>query len=316
MFVINPDSYLIPSYRISPFTTFGIVRNKNIDLKYSIVAKEYFDKRFGKGNWIITKDGKRAIEIALMLLNLPLNCKASIFTPSGNKYISGCVTKILEKYCESWAINDGNKGDLYFVNHEFGNIYKDISSFKNLCIPIIEDCCTTFFSQDESNQIGTYGDFSIFSFPKFFNIQIGGLLVGKNINQLPNLEEKTGIGKDAAQYISRVVGYELVNQSEIINRRLENWNYGIEILSTLGFSSRFSLEKNILPQVLMLSNNSIVKNLDMLKVYLYNHGIQNSIFYGEDAFFIPCHNNLVKDDIDYFKFVIQNYIEYNDNGEY
>jgi len=60
--------------------------------------------------------------------------------------------------------------------------------------------------------------------------------------------------------------------------------------------------------VLLLNNKGIVKDLQEQKQYLFKHGIQNSVFYGEDAFFLPCHQNLSKADIDYFAFVVTNHI--------
>ena len=63
MFVGNPDSYLLPSYRISPFTTYGIKRNRTLSPENVIVAKNYLDERFGEGNWIITQSGRSAIDI-------------------------------------------------------------------------------------------------------------------------------------------------------------------------------------------------------------------------------------------------------------
>ena len=39
-----------------------------------------------------------------------------------------------------------------------------------------------------------------------------------------------------------------------------------------------------------------------------NHGIQSSVFYGEQAYFIPCHQHLSTDDLDYFIAVIKSFI--------
>jgi hypothetical protein len=73
----------------------------------------------------------------------------------------------------------------------------------------------------------------------------------------------------------------------------------------LGFTERFQINDRIVPSALMLSNHAIVKDLNALKVYLNNNGIQNSVFYGEDAFFIPNHQNLSHTEIDYFYEVLQ-----------
>jgi hypothetical protein len=78
----------------------------------------------------------------------------------------------------------------------------------------------------------------------------------------------------------------------------------------LGFTERFQINDRIVPSALMLNNHAIVKDLNALKVYLNNNGIQNSVFYGEDAFFIPNHQNLSHTEIDYFYEVLQDYIKH------
>jgi len=45
-----------------------------------------------------------------------------------------------------------------------------------------------------------------------------------------------------------------------------------------------------------------------VKTYLWAHGIQCSVFYGEESFFIPAHQALSEGDILYFKEVIQSFI--------
>jgi len=45
--------------------------------------------------------------------------------------------------------------------------------------------------------------------------------------------------------------------------------------------------------------------LPSLKTMLWAHGIQSSIFYGENAFFIPSHQNLDENDILYFSEVLE-----------
>ena len=41
-------------------------------------------------------------------------------------------------------------------------------------------------------------------------------------------------------------------------------------------------------------------NLDALKVFMWGHGVESSVFYGEQAFFLPVHARLGADDLDYF----------------
>jgi hypothetical protein len=77
----------------------------------------------------------------------------------------------------------------------------------------------------------------------------------------------------------------------------------------LGLTPRFKEDSQVVPSALVLQNNGVIKDLNQLKSFLYDHGIQNSVFYGEDAFFIPVHQNLSREDLDYFYEVISFFIK-------
>ncbi|MEM0542025.1 DegT/DnrJ/EryC1/StrS family aminotransferase [Flavobacterium sp. j3] len=293
MFVINPDSYLLPSYRISPFTTSFLTINQS--LKDDDYCNFYFNQKFSTSNWTFTLNGREAIALALKSYNLQQDDIVTIITTSGNTYISSCVTKTIEKFCK-WNHEITAKTKILFVNHEFGYPYPRMSELQLLNIPIIEDCCTTFFSQDDKSMIGKYGDFTIYSFPKFFPVQIGGVLVSNSdetINVSPFIDDKQ------INYIQKVVSFHLKNENELLEKRSENFSYAIQKFLTLGFTLRFEQKQNTVPSVLLLNNNGIIDDLAALKIHFTNYGIQSSVFYGEDVFFIPNHQTLSTFDIDY-----------------
>jgi hypothetical protein len=301
MFVVNPDSFLTPCFRISPFRTQDIVTNYNLqDDNFSDI---YFDKKFGKDAWNYTINGREAINQALQYYNLNENDVVTILTTSGNFYISSCVTLEIEKFCK-WNREITSDTKLIFVNHEFGYPYPDMESLVKLGLPIIEDCCTTFFSQDEMGMVGKYGDFSIYSFPKFFPIQIGGLLVS---NKLQKRNQNSALGMDMIKYIQKVISHYLKNKDKLLLSRSEKFEYSVSLYTKVGFSLRFEYNDKNVPSLLILNNNSILKDLIGLKAFLSNNGIQSSVFFGEDAFFIPCHQNLCKVEIDYIFNCILNF---------
>ncbi len=49
----------------------------------------------------------------------------------------------------------------------------------------------------------------------------------------------------------------------------------------------------------MFKSNSRL-NLPALKSFLWNQGVECSVFYGEDAFYLPVNDRLDKGDMDYF----------------
>lgn len=305
MFVLNPDPYLVPCYRISPFTTNHI--KSNFELPVSNQIDDYFLERFKGKNFYYTINGREAIRIALSNYKLHKNDIVTILTTSGNFYISQCVTNEIEKFCRwSRKIEGGTK--VVLLNHEFGYPYNDILKLKEFGIPIIEDCAHTFFSQDKDNAIGKVGDFVVYSFPKMFPIQIGGLLV----SNLPDKVIGTNhINNRSLRYIKDVLSHYIEKDTEIIQRRVSNYKFLRNKFLSLGFEERFTLHLDTIPGVFMFKTGSHILNLQELKKYYWEHGVQCSVFYGEKAFFIPVHQSLSEHDMNYFYEVMKSYLKLN-----
>lgn len=305
MFIINPDPYSLPCYRIGPFQTRDLGINHR--LPDSDLIDEYFATRFrGKDYWY-THNGRAAIHQALSHYNLQADDIVSILTTSGNFYISSCVTHEIEKFCK-WSRNILPETKVLFVNHEFGYPYKNLGKLKKYGIPIIEDCAGSFFSTDEKNEIGNIGDFVIYSFPKMFPLQIGGLLVS-NSNIKKGSEEQ--VKGELLRHIKNVLSSQIGSKEIIINKRLLNYKYLRAKFRLLGLTERFSLQEGRIPGVFMFISKGHQINLASLKNYFYSHGVQCSVFYGEEVFFIPVHQALVEEDMDYFFEIANSYINTN-----
>lgn len=304
MFFLEPDQYSLPTYRIGTFVTQSITRNTLLENSYSENAISYFNSRFGENNWLLTKNGREGMALAMQDLALPKDSITTILTPSNNFYISGCVTSTIKNYT-SWNREKSPQTAAYFVNHEFGYLYPHMEQLVAEGLPVVEDCCTTFFSQDEAQKIGLYGRYSVFSFPKFFSIQIGGLIVGEGVALNAELAGKVSLTEEEKTHVLKVVGFELSQKEELLRKRKEVFDYATKRFEELGFSLRFPNKEGVVPSVLLLDNNGIIKDLNSYRTLFDRHGIQNSVFYGEDAFFMPCHQYLSLIDIDYFQHIIQ-----------
>lgn len=304
MFVVNPNEFLLPLFGITPFKSEHVAFNHLLDIDN--FDQHYFDQRFGVGTWMYTFNGREAIKIALEQYSLNENDVVTILTTSENFYISSCVTLEIEAVCR-WNRALTSETKLIFVNHEFGYPYPDMDRLLKLGLPIIEDCCTTFFSQNESNKVGKYGDYTVYSLPKFFPMQLGGIVVS-NKGVLNN--QKSILQESERKYIQNVLSYQLKKQDEILQLRRDNYAYGLQLFSALGFTERFFRTNNIVPSAMLLKNNGIVNDLSALKLFLSKNGIQSSVFYGEDGFFIPNHQSLTKTEIDFLFAVISFYLKH------
>jgi len=303
VFVLYPDPYSLPTYRIGPFKTSDISLNQTLPDLVSI--EDYFHERFGDRRFTYTNNGREAIFLALKHYELSRNDVVTILTTSDNFYISSCVTNEIERFCR-WSRELLPETKVLFVNHEFGYPYPEMRKLKLLNLPIIEDCAGSFFSEDSEHTIGRTGDFAIYSFPKMFPLQVGGLLVsGSGIYH--SFEAK--LQAKMLQHIKNVLSEYVWDKEQIIRQRISNYKELRSRFETLGFIERFKLENGVVPGVFMFRTGS--QNLDLaeLKKHFWAHGIQSSVFYGEEAFFVPVHQALTQCDLDYFYEVMKVFLQ-------
>lgn len=304
-FVLNPDKYYCPSYRISPFQTSNLVTNnaqKKVDFTTS---KTILDEKFYNRKWIFTLNGKEAINIALKKLKLKKNDLVTILTSSGNKYISKCVTDEISKFC-NWSRKLEKKTATILINHEFGYPFSSIEKIKKLKIPIIEDLCHSFFTSNKINKIGDFSDFSIYSLPKIFPIQIGGILTVKN--NIHKLDSK--VKYQLERYIKNTLSIYVPKINLFAEKRLINYEYLKNKLTKFGCTPRFKINKysKIVPSVYLFKCNQKI-NLNKLKLFYTKHGVETSVFYGEKCFFLPIHQNLSKTELDYFVAIFEEFLQ-------
>jgi len=139
-----------------------------------------------------------------------------------------------------------------------------------------------------------------------FPLQIGGLLV---CNLPMRLEKVNQIPPERLRHLKNVLSNQIKSKERIIRNRISNYNFLKDKFELLGFSERFHLDNGILPGVFMFRNNEQQLSLPDLTKYFYAHGIQCSVFYTEDSFYIPVHQALNEHDMLYFHEVIKSFIQ-------
>jgi hypothetical protein len=288
-YVIHPSWELAPTLRISPFT----------EADYAPVTKDdtsnvnqYLNHRFKY--WLLTLKAREAITLALSFYHLKEDDVVTILTTSGNHYISGCVTQSIEQFCR-WSHEITDKTRVIFVNHEFGYPYQNLSALKEYQLPIIEDRAQSFISTDENGEIGTIGDFVIYSLPKYFPMQVGGILASSHID-VTSLNYS--LPRSASEYIVNRLSQGIPHISEWAISRLAHYNYLKKHLAPLGITPYFPLCSGTVPGVFLFRWRDDI-DYPKLKVFMQANGVESSVFYGRSAFFIPLNNALQSYQLDY-----------------
>ena len=300
-FAFNLYDDLKPLYRLNPFTTeqAEMLRQGPVGTTTDALLSNHFHGR----PFIYTSNGRQAIREALRLLNLEADDCVTIFTSTENFYISGCVTSEIQGFCK-WSRSLEPNTKALFINHEFGVPHPRLAELKQLGLPIIEDCCYAFHSGTASNEVGRVGDFVLYSFPKYFPIQFGGVLVGTPDIPLPN----NLLNASTIAYLRQVIGQLYPQVDTIAAQRLVNHEALAARLEPMGITPRFDYATGGgVPGVFMFVAPADW-HLPTLKEFLWECGIHCSVFYGEQAFFIPVHQSLGSGAFDYFAASLEQFI--------
>lgn len=283
------DNFL--QYSISPFQRKHAFEFGNIckspeaqDLSEPIM------ERFVDKCPVITESGRVALELALAQLNLGSNDEVWIETTTNNFYISGCVTRTIEKFCK-WSRQRSEKTKAILINHEFGFPVDNVASYRQFELPIIEDCAFSFLSDNADGTVGKYADFVIVSFPKFLPIPWGGALYTKSPGQFA-----PAVGPNP---LVALVNHYAKDLGRIRRKRLSNYEALKQRFLFEGFDMTFGLASYHTPGVFMFNLTATGECLSRIKQELNDSGIQSSVFYGRDAYFIPCHHELDDFDLEY-----------------
>lgn len=302
--IIFPEPFRVPTYSISPFSTEKLRELNTIICSDEVPNQEnLLNEKFGNHEFLM--NAKEAIIKAISFYNLQKEDEVYIVTTTKNKYVSSCVTNQIEKYCK-WSRTLSDNTKLIFVIHEFGVVLKNMEHLIDLNIPIIEDFAMSMFSEKEES-FKYVSDFKIFSLPKFFPLQYGGVLTYNSDKFLDKIEIKKEVNFQTD--LKKISHHFLLQRDDIIKKRKSNYTYYQKVLKDLDIKSRFNFSEKETPSVYMFSSDTI--DLDGLKIFLQTNGIECSKFYGENSFFLPVHQNLEEFDIDYIANLIKYFVNEN-----
>ena len=278
------ESALIrPSISISPFSYYSLDEffehetNREGEVCGLKVLENHLRKDFR-----LTLSGRDALNLVLLDIGVAPDDVVTILPSIGNYYVSGCVTKTIEKHCK-WSMSLESTSKAILVIHEWGVVHRDIDDLKKHGLPIIEDCAYSFASSARGVPAGTFGDYAIYSLGKFFPINVGGVVCG--------LSSKVDvIDVKATAYIKNMLG-AMEDVATIVRKRLDVWKQLAALFRSIGSGPSFELEQGDIPGVFMFRVHDGI-DPEKVKARYTVHGIECSVYYGSNNVFVPCHQNM------------------------
>jgi dTDP-4-amino-4,6-dideoxygalactose transaminase len=298
-----------PLLSVIPCSLAAACQNLRVQPSGSQKLNELLKVRLTAEDVVIGQNCRESLRGVLDVLGIrSADDEVAVFTTSGRPYLSGCVSRSIDA-AGSWTretVSAQTKAIL--VVHEFGYPYEDVSRFRTFGLPIIEDAAFSFNSRFlDGDLVGTRGDYAVFSFSKFFNIQIGGASVRLN-RTVPALPlESDG---HAVKYVKGVILSQYSEIDEYTRARMELFQYYVERFKDIGAVPYFENEVGVVPSV-FLFRAPTDWNLVKLKEYLWTRGIQCTVFYGDHAFYLPLHQAMEEATVDYLYWMVRSFFDEN-----
>jgi hypothetical protein len=118
-------------------------------------------------------------------------------------------------------------------------------------------------------------------------------------NSKYSIPKSEDMDPDLVNYLGSILAHYNSRLDEFRAARISNYHSLTQRFETIGCKPWFDSLENDVPGAFLFST-PLGTNLTSMREHGWNHGIECSIFYGEDAFFIPVHNRLTNYDLDYF----------------
>lgn len=197
-----------------------------LDAKWKSIIDSYPESNPFHGTDRYTGYGvnaKALLTRVLTRLALGRRDEVAILTTSDSTYVSTCVSVTAFNHCKiSRELSEETK--LAIVIHEFGFLYPNfrrlIPELRKRGVFVIEDCAHLFVGENEDAP-GTFGDCTLYSLPKIFPMQQGGMIRSDEkrfcVEGIDSSEpEKCGaIERVASEYLPKFPFFH--------DRRLENY---------------------------------------------------------------------------------------------
>ncbi len=284
-------AHMHPHIRISPFTPqeWEKLLAAKVSAASRIVEKPNFwldgakDIRF-------FKNGRDALLGCLLQLQLKSEDEVLIIKTTDGPYVSSCVTQTIEKVCR-WSIAPISQPRLVLVIHEFGFPCPEekIKIYRDRGIPILEDCAYAVGSRVEGAKVGTFGDYALYSLPKYFPIPFGGILIAKSKSKIER--EELRISFEEQRLLLKTLRAAYPNMRKWNKIRWENWDYFAKILFLHGLFPYFTLKPKIIPGVFLAKVPAEFAG-ETVKIKLNTAGVESTQYYNQGGFYFPVHHNL------------------------
>lgn len=296
--IILKKPFYTPVIRLAPFRTIRPLKSKADDAINWEKEKSTFLPR-----------GAYAIQACLEHLKKDSERREVIIVKTfGSDFITGCVTRAIERAGYTWTLRTDITGNTRAVLaiHEFGiPVFqaRDIEILDKAradFVPVIEDCAW------RKEKVWDWSDYQVFSLQKLVDINYGGILVGVHLDD----NFLWSIGCLDAVKRERALWEEEQDLQVAVRERLWKQYHHLVLADGMTPDDCIDYEQAIMdgwmPTVYLQKFKDDVE-ADAIVGRLEEFGIQAGHYHGEPVVYLPIHQSMTNEEVEYMFAVVRGY---------
>lgn len=293
--ILKPPA-IMPVIRLTPFRGFVGLKEKEDPMPEE-----------AKGRITVLPRAAYALYAALKHIGVGPGDQVCIVKTFGSKFISKCVTDIIEKTGATWGLRVLDNSKAVVAIHEFGvPIFQEpdldiVSIARNHKIPIIEDCAW------RSTPVWASSEYCVFSASKLYPMNYGGMLLGVEIP-----DDKLWEWGILDTFKRDRIGYEFDHDLGE-HRREENWMRYHELAKADGMmlDDCYDYEKAVnegkWTPTMYLQKFKSEDEAELIVKRLEDFGIEAGRYWGEPLVYLPIHQGMTEAEVEYMFAVVKGF---------
>jgi len=285
-----PPENVRPRIELTPFS----LTDDNV-LDEPVVAINTRLSEFFEADFTFMPSWPFALQSALRALNLESGQTVGVWASVGEESYFEEMKRLFGAQFKFEMRNPD--ADAYLVAHRWGIACPEVEILALEEKPMIEDCRDSLEINKQEFQSGSYGNFAVYDFARWFPMQFGAALVG---NYFPDQEvwdrfHCLDVGKRNA--VREALQLHWPNRGQYAVTRQNNAKRFSELFGQLGFQTLRTHDQKDAPVFLIHGNEQY--NVEAIHKRLANFDIRSEFDPKDNLIALPCHCRLKSSFVDY-----------------
>jgi hypothetical protein len=278
-----PQEDVRPRIGFEPFSAANLDEPEDQATAINTRLFEYFGSEFTYlPSWSF------ALQSALRAVKVPKGGTVGVWCSVGETSYIQRLNSLFGK--DYQIVSRETSADAYIVCHRFGVFCEFAETLSAERVSLIEDCRDVIGSDELRSRAGSFGEYSIIDFTRWFPVPFGALLVGKHFDDRQIWDNFHCLDITKRNALREALQIHWPRRAEYAQIRRDNWTRLSNLFSLLGMSAKTPDNESVPSAYLLKTFGAYGPNA--IEERLAKFGVRTEADERDELIAIPCHANL------------------------